>query len=108
MRSPLLPPTPLLPYRGKKFFRFHVRVMQSGLDRTIWERSALVPVIASSAVAAIRLVQEEFGPIVNDPTEFECAGPKGGITHRFIGWESLVAWKMFACRPAGKQLELYV
>jgi hypothetical protein len=32
---------------------------------------------------------------------------KGGITHRWIGYESLIAAKMFACRPAGEQLCLF-
>ena len=40
------------------------------------------------------------------PTEFECLGPKGGVTHRYVGFEGLIAAQMFACRPDWTQLKL--
>lgn len=101
---PITLPTPLLPYRGRKMFRFRVVITQSGLDRELWNRQLDVPVIAPSAMAAVRLVQDEFAPKLFDPTEFECAGPKGGVTHRYMGYESIIGARMFAERSTGTQL----
>jgi hypothetical protein len=97
-------PIPLSPYRGKKYYKFQVRVQQSGLDRTLWSRGIMFPVIASLPTEACNLIRDEVAPLVNDPTEIECLGIKGGVTHRWIGYESLIAAKMFQTLPEGKQL----
>ena len=93
-------------YFGKQYYRFHVRVTQSGLDRELWSRHAIVPVISHSPVAAVRLVREEFAPLVNDPTEFECLGPKGGVTHRYVGYEGLIMARMWGVSSDYEQLKL--
>jgi len=100
-------PIPLSRYHGKRYFKFTVRVRQSGLDRQLWERAWEFPIIASSAAEACNSIRDEVAPKVNDPTEIECLGMKGGVTHRWIGYESLIAAKMFSCRPAGEQLPLF-
>jgi hypothetical protein len=100
-------PIPLSRYQGKRYFKFTVHVKQSGLDRQLWERNCEFPVIAQSAAEACNLIRDEVAPLVNDPTEIECAGMKGGVTHRWIGYESLIAAKMFSCRPDFTQLSLF-
>jgi len=102
----LILPTPLSRYRGKRYYRFHVRLMQSGLDRTIWEHSEMVPVISDSAVKAVQLVQDECAPLLNYPAEFECLGPKGGITSRFTGYQGLIGAKLYSFSDNGHQLML--
>lgn len=103
---PLKLPTPLLPYFGKKYYRFTVRATQSGLARELWERKTEFQVIAPSPSAACNLVKDEIAALVNDPTEIECAGPKGGVTHRWIGYDSLVWAKMCVERGDWEQLKL--
>jgi hypothetical protein len=98
-------PIPLSKYRGKRYFKFTVRVQQSGLDRELWKRAVEFPVISASAAEACNLIRDEVAPLVNDPTEIECLGIKGGATHRWIGYESLIAAKMFQCQPAFAQLD---
>ena len=99
-------PYPLMPYFGKKYYRFNVRLKQSGLARDYWERSQTVQVIAPTPSASCNLVKDEFAPVVEHPTEIECLGPKGGITSRFIGYESLIWAKMSEERGDWKQLKL--
>ena len=94
-------PIPLSPYRGKRYYKFQVRVQQSGLDHI---RGILFPVIAPSPADACNLIRDEVAPLVIVPTEIECLGIKGGITHRWIGYESMIAAKMFQTRPEGEQL----
>lgn len=106
-----LPHKHLLKYKGKTYSTYYVRISQSGVrdqshDELHWCNESLVPVIAQSPADAIRLVQDEIGHLVQHPTEFECMGPKGGIVHRFIGWESMIAQQMFHCRPMFEQLTL--
>ena len=98
-------PIPLSSYRGKRYYKFQVRVQQSGLDHI---RGILFPVIASSPADACNLIRDEVASLVNDPTEIECLGIKGGTTHRWIGYESLIAAKMFQTRPKGEQLCLKI
>ena len=107
MNTSLRFPIPLSRYQGKRYFRFTVRVKQSGLARELWERAWEFPVIASTPADACNLIRDEVAPKVNDPTEIECLGMKGGITHRWIGYESLIAAKMFSCRPDFAQLPLF-
>jgi hypothetical protein len=104
MRTPLPPAYPLSRYFGKRYYRFQVRVTQSGVHRTYWEFSQSVPVIASSAPEACRLIKDEIAAKVDQPTEIECAGVKGGITSRFIGYESLIWARMCAGDTENNQL----
>jgi len=83
-------------YRGKVVYTFHVTVRQSGVDRQYWQSQATVPVIATSAADACNLIRDEIAARVSHPTEIETQGPKGGVTSRFIGWESLIGARMFA------------
>jgi hypothetical protein len=97
-------PCKLGKYRGKTYSRYTVTVKQSGLSRGLWERDTQVEVVAASPAEACWAIQREIAPHLEHPTEFLCAGPKGGITSRFIGWESLVGWQMLASRPDSRQL----
>ena len=83
-------------YRGKTVYTFHVTVRQSGVHRQYWQNQATVPVIATSPADACNLIREEIAARVTHPTEIETAGPKGGVTSRFIGWESLMGARLFA------------
>ena len=104
MKLKPLPHKLLNRYRGKQFYRFYVVVSQSSINH----RSEIVlPIIAPSATDAVNAIRDEYWGRVSYPTEFEVAGPKGGITHRFIGWESAVAGQMFATRPDATQLALF-
>lgn len=105
---PLRFPIPLSKYRGKRYYKFQVRLKQSGLNRTLWERSETVPIIASSPAEACNAIKDEFAPKVDHPTEIECLGIKGGITARFIGYEGLIWGQMCAVRPDYKQLTLSI
>ena len=95
---------------GRNVFTFFVRVQQSGVrdaqhDELFWCRSGLVPVVSTSAADACNYVRDLVAPYVTHPTEIECLGPKGGQTHRFIGWDSLMAAKMLLS-PFDEQLTL--
>ena len=100
-------PIPLSKYHGKQYFKFQVRVSQSGLSHTLWSRGVTFPVIAASTAEAVNLIRDEVAPKVDDPTEIECLGMKGGVTYRWLGYDSLIAAKMFAARPAMEQLPLF-
>lgn len=104
MKYPL--PKRLGVYQGKTFSRYSVVLTQSGLDRELWSREGIVEVVAESPKAACWLVKDEFAPLVNHPTEIECAGPKGGLSHLFIGWESMI-WAKMCATPKGEQLMLF-
>lgn len=106
MKTPLQFPAPLGKYRGKQYWRFTVRLSQSGVSRTFWQHDAEVQIIAPSPAAACNAIKDEFAAGMEHPTEFECLGPKGGVTHRYVGFEGLIAAQMFACRPGWTQLKL--
>lgn len=103
---PLRFPTPLLPYFGKRYYKFNVRLKQSGLSREYWERSQMVQIIAPTASAACNAIKDEFVSLVEHPTEIECLGPKGGTTSRFIGYEGMIWGQMCAVRGAWTQQKL--
>ena len=90
-------PQKLGKYRGKTYYRFPVRLTQSGVGRDFWEHQIEVDIIAPSATAACNAIRDEFAAKVEHPTEFECLGPQGGVTYRFVGFESMISAKMFAC-----------
>jgi hypothetical protein len=100
-------PIPLSKYRGKRYYKFQVRLKQSGVHRDYWERTELIPIIAESPAAACNAIKDEFVSLVTDPTEIECLGPKGGITARFIGYEGLIWGQMCRVQPDYKQLPLF-
>jgi len=99
-------PHPLGTYRGKKYSRYSVVLRQSGLNRTLWQHERVAEVIAESPKAACWFIKDEFAPLVDYPTEIECAGPKGGIAHLFIGYDALIWAKMCAPKPDWAQLTL--
>jgi len=100
-------PIPLSKYRGKRYYKFQVRLKQYGLNLTYWEHSVLVPIIAPSAAAACNAIKDEFASLVTDPTEIETLGPKGGVTARFIGYEGLIWGQMCKPQPDHVQLPLF-
>jgi hypothetical protein len=100
-------PIPLSRYFGKRYYKFQVRLKQSGVHRTYWERSELVPIIAPSAAAACNAIKDEIASLVTEPTEIETLGPKGGVTARFIGYEGLIWGQMCKEQPDYKQLSLF-
>jgi hypothetical protein len=95
-------------YKGRRYFKFTVVAVTSGL---FWSKKRVFsPVIAESAASAIEVVREEIyrevakTPDKLQPTEFLTWGVKGGLTHRFSGWESMVGGAiMHRVTPAGKQ-----
>lgn len=99
-------PHPLTPYKGRRMFRWFVSVRQEWLDAELERREVIVPVIAPTAVDAICLVQGELVPHLSRPTAFEVAGPRGGRTERFIGWETMIGRQLWVERPAWIQLPL--
>ena len=103
MRDRIPMPHKLGRYRGHTYWRYTVRVLQSDVG---WQQHRDVVIVAESPAAAVNAVRDEFAPHVWRPTEFETAGPAGGITHRYVGWESLVGAKMFAERGQYEQLIL--
>ena len=90
-------------YKGRRYSRYAVVVTQSGID---WEHHQEIPVVAESPAAAVNLVRDEVAPKVDYPVEIETLGPKGGRVARFVGYESLIAAKMFAVRSDWSQLFL--
>lgn len=94
---------------GKRFFTFTVLARQEGIARDFWRHEFTVPVIAPTAAAAIDRVREDLHnlPLVSGhPVNWHCAGPRGGETYRFTGYESLVWAEMCRARPTGTQLAL--
>lgn len=71
-------PQKLGKYRGKTYYRFPVRLTQSGVGRDFWEHQIEVDIVAPSATAACNAIRDEFAAKVEHPTEFECLGPQGG------------------------------
>lgn len=106
MASALKYPRKLGRYRGRMYYRFFVRATQSGLDRDFWLHYVAVPVVAESPAAACRLIKTEIAAQVNYPTEIECLGDRGGITARFIGWDTLIGAKMEGVYSDWIQLEM--
>ena len=87
---------PLNPYKGQKFYRVPVDIVQS----TLYSRAQVRRhVIAPSAEEAANLVRDEIAAHVERPTEIMAYGPGGGKVHRFIGWESMVGAQLFESRP---------
>jgi hypothetical protein len=95
-------------YKGRKYYKFTVVTQVSTL---FWKKHVTwAPVIAASASDAIELVREEVykkfaqSPQSIRPVEFFTWGVKGGLTHRFSGWESMVGGAiMHRVTPVGKQ-----
>lgn len=90
-----LPHRHLSPYKGKAVYTFNVVVRQSGID---WQHEETIAIVSQSAAEAVNFIRDILAPRVEYPTEIETTGPKGGIVHRFIGWESLIGARMFRAR----------
>lgn len=105
-------PIPAVPcmntYKGKRYYKFTVVVQASGL---FWRKQVTHgPIIAESPAAAIEVVREGIykaiakNPDRMHPMEFFTWGVKGGVTHRFSGWESMVGGAlMYRVTPAMQQ-----
>lgn len=95
-------------YQGKPVYRVPVRVVlnnsQGRLADWINPPSACVEIIARSAVEAANYVRDL---VAHRPeTEVFAYGPKGGETHRFVGWESSIFHQMTQPRSTFEQLSL--
>jgi hypothetical protein len=90
-------------YKGRKVYRVPVLVKlnSSRLLRTLVE--VVEEVVAYSAADAANFVRDEW--VERPETEIFAYGPKGGVTHRFIGWESSIGAQMWN-RPREEQLML--
>jgi len=95
-------------YKGRQYYKFHVLVEASGL---FWRKRVIHgPIIAESPASAIEVVREGIYKAIADkpdsmhPTEFTTWGVKGGVTHRFSGWESMIGGAlMYRTTPALQQ-----
>ena len=88
--------------RGKRVYRFPVRITQSWLDRDLHHDEVTVEVTAHTAADAGRLVRDEIAHKVERPTELLVAGPRGGRAWAgFVGWESMIVAEF--CRVRGPQ-----
>jgi len=103
MNANLTLPHKLGTYKDRTFWRFVVRLTQSSINV---KHQLEFDIVAASAAEACNAIRGEVAPKLEYPAEFECAGPRGGITHRWVGWEAITAAKMFACRPHYTQLKL--
>lgn len=101
---------PLQKYKGKRYFRFTVKISQSSLEGgELVEGETYTKVIAPSAADACALVRDEIAPHVSRPTEIVTWGVKGGVTHRFIGYFSMIGAgfsEVYSQRNSAKQLSL--
>lgn len=109
MKPKPIPAVPCLDtYRGKRYYKFTVMTVTSGL---FWAKKRVFsPVIAESPASAIEVVREEIykevakNPDKLNPMEFLTWGVKGGLTHRFSGWESMVGGAlMYQVTPTMQQ-----
>lgn len=80
-------------FKGRIIYTFSVQISQSSIDDIVGQR-VILKVIALNADDAVNFVRDEIAAHVKQPTEIETRGPSGGITHRFIGWESMIAAQM--------------
>lgn len=90
---------------GKRYSRYPVRVLFNNPRACRTERVQITSVIASSPAEAANYIVAEIGDVPN--VEITAYGPKGGATHRFIGYESAVYAAMMADHPERAQLGLF-
>jgi hypothetical protein len=78
-------------YKGRKVYRFPVtvRVFMGGFEWAEVEDK----VDAYTAAEAANHVRDEWQTVPQ--VEVVAYGPKGGKTHRWIGWESAIGARMF-------------
>jgi hypothetical protein len=91
-------------YRRKPVYRIPVRVRfnDSQACATLAER--VLEIISTSPAAAANYVRDMFATVPE--TEVLAYGPQGGLTHRFIGFESAI-WAEMAATPRCTQLALF-
>ena len=106
MKSLSIPHRHLSKYKGRTVYTFAVLITQSGLNRTLWEHSALVHIIAFTAADAVNAIRDSLLGKVDYPTEIETMGPKGGKLGRFIGWETMIGAQMFSARSNQMEFSL--
>lgn len=90
-------------YRGKQYYRFSVLISQSGVAREPWQCQRLIKdVIAEKPADAINWVRDNVPPLIAQyPCNWSTRGVKGGRTHRFAGWETVIGQELFKARHAG-------
>ena len=93
-------------FHGRRVYRFRVRVeYQQGLfNDTDKSYHDVVAFTAADAANWTRdnLVDAERLDLVDVVTR----GPRGGITHRYMGYESLIFYSMLGRRTDARQLDL--
>jgi len=98
--------TPKGSYRGKKFYNVPVKVTFNNSAGTVadWCNPPTLEftVLAPNAAAAANWAADQYRGIAE--TEVVAYGPKGGETHRFIGWESAIGHALLERQP--KQLSI--
>jgi hypothetical protein len=96
--------------KGKRYGCFPVRASWSGLDRNLYRHEVEARIVAESSAAAANYWVEYWAARVQHPVEVEAVGYKGGVVHRFRGWEGCIAAAMFASDgpPLAKQMDLPV
>jgi len=90
---------------GEKCHRYPVRATWSGVDRSYWARHVTDVVIARSPGEAAAYWLDFWSARVQYPVEVEAVGPKGGITHRYRGWEGTIGAAMMAERSTHRQVD---
>lgn len=90
-------------YRKRRFYRFSVLISQSGVARQPWQCQRLIKdVIAEKPEHAIEWVRENIPPLIKEyPCNWSTRGVKGGLKHRFAGWNTIIGEELFKARRAG-------
>ena len=95
-------------HKGKTYCRYPVKVRCNeplgNVDAWLNPKEGIFNVIAASPNDAANFIRDKFATIAC--TEIFAYGPKGGVTSRYIGWESAIGYAIFASRPATEQLTL--
>lgn len=90
-------------YKGRQFYKFHVLISQSGVARQPWQCQRLIKdVIAEKPADAINWVRDNVPPLIEHyPCNWSTRGVKGGHTHRFAGWNTIIGEELFKARHEG-------
>lgn len=90
---------------GERCHRYPVRAYWSGVDHSFWESHVTDVVIARSPAEAAAHWLDFWSARVQYPVEVEAVGPKGGITHRYRGWEATIGAALLEGLPTHQQVE---
>jgi len=95
-------------YRDKRVYRFVVRVRYNErLTRNPLAEPEVEyhTVVSTSAGEACNFIRDKFVPLDAACVEIDARGPKGGVTSRYIGWESAI-WRGMCAAKAERQADL--